>query len=155
LIAASICDRLRKSAEEITMTDAVEHMNALIKPLLPGLLGVEVVSAEPDKVVGKMTVRADMCTGGNILHGGAYMAFADTLGAIATVVNMPKDARTATIESKTNFIGGAALGSVVTGTSTPFHKGKTTQVWQTKITGEDGKLLAVVSQTQMVMLPRN
>lgn len=136
------------------MSDQVAAMNALIKTMLPGLLGVEVVSVAPDQIVGKMVVRPDMCTAGGILHGGAYMTFADTLGAIATVVNMPKEARTATIESKTNFLGGAPVGSTVTATTTPFHKGRATQVWQTKITGEDGKLLAVVSQTQMVMMPK-
>lgn len=136
------------------MADQVAAMNAVIKNMLPGLLGVEVVEISPDKIVGKMVVRPDMCTVGGILHGGAYMTFADTLGAIATVANMPRDAKTATIESKTNFIGGAPVGSTVIGTSTPFHKGRVTQVWQTKITGEDGKLLAVVSQTQMVMLPK-
>jgi 1,4-dihydroxy-2-naphthoyl-CoA hydrolase len=133
---------------------SVAQLNALIKPMLPGLLGVEVIEASPDRVVGRMTVRPDMCTGGEILHGGGYMTFADTLGALATVVNMPANARTATIESKTNFLGGARVGTVVTGTATAFHKGKTTQVWQTHITGEDGKLLAVVSQTQMVILPK-
>lgn len=136
------------------MPDQVAAMNAVIKKMMPGLLGVEVVEISPDKIVGKMVVRPDMCTAGGILHGGGYMTFADTLGAIATVVNMPKDARTATIESKTNFLGGAPAGSTVTGTTTPFHKGRATQVWQTQITGEDGKLLAVVSQTQMVMLPK-
>lgn len=136
------------------MTMTVEQLNAFMKSQLPGLLGMEVFETGPEKVVGRMTVRADMCTAGSILHGGAYMAFADTLGAVATLVNMPEGARTATIESKTNFIGGAPVGSVVTGTATPFHKGRTTQVWQTRITDADGKLLAVVSQTQIVMLPK-
>jgi 1,4-dihydroxy-2-naphthoyl-CoA hydrolase len=136
------------------MTLSVDQLNALIKPMFPGLLGVEILAVTPDQIVGRMTVRPDMCTGGDILHGGAYMTFADTLGALATVVNMPANARTATIESKTNFLGGARVGSVVTGTATAFHKGKTTQVWQTQITGDDGKLLAVVSQTQMIMQPK-
>jgi 1,4-dihydroxy-2-naphthoyl-CoA hydrolase len=136
------------------MSGDVAALNAMMKPLLPGLLGMEIVEAGPERVVGRMTVRADMCTVGGILHGGVYMAFADTLGAVATVVNMPTGSHTATIESKTNFIGGAKVGTTVTGTSKPFHKGKTTHVWQTEITGEDGKLLAVVSQTQIVMSPR-
>jgi 1,4-dihydroxy-2-naphthoyl-CoA hydrolase len=137
------------------MSDPVAKLNTMMKSMLPGLLGMEIVEAGPEKVVGKMVVRADMCTAGSILHGGAYMAFADTLGAVATVVNMPAGAHTATIESKTNFIGGAKVGTTVTGTARPFHKGKTTQVWQTEITGEDGKLLAVVSQTQIIMPPRS
>lgn len=131
-----------------------ETLNALIKPMLPGLLGVEIVEATADRIVATMQVRADMCTAGNILHGGAYMTFADTLGAVATLINMPAGARTATIESKTNFIGAAPLGSVVTAVTKPFHKGKTTQVWQTELSGADGKLLAVVSQTQMVFQPK-
>lgn len=137
------------------MSDAAAKFNAMMKPMLPGLLGMEVTEVGPERVVGRMTVRADMCTAGSILHGGAYMAFADTLGAVATVANMPAGAHTATIESKTNFIGGAKVGSTVIGTSRPFHKGKTTQVWQTEITSEDGKLLAVVSQTQIVLPPKS
>ncbi len=137
------------------MSDAIAKLNTMMASMLPGLLGMKIIEAGPERVVGQMTVRADMCTAGGILHGGAYMAFADTLGAVATVVNMPAGAHTATIESKTNFIGGAKVGSTVTGTSKPFHKGKTTQVWQTEITGEDGKLLAVVSQTQIIMAPKS
>jgi uncharacterized protein (TIGR00369 family) len=133
------------------MSSIADQINKQIKPMLPGLLGIEVVEAGPERTVGRMTVRPDMCTGGGTLHGGAIMAFADTLGAVATVVNMPRGARTATIESKTNFVSGAPVGSVVTGVSEPFHKGKTTQVWQTKITGADGKLVAVVTQTQIVI----
>jgi 1,4-dihydroxy-2-naphthoyl-CoA hydrolase len=122
--------------------------------LLPELLGIELVEVTADKVVARLRVRPDLCTGGRVLHGGAIMAFADTLGAIGTIVNMPRDASTATIESKTNFIGGAAEGTVVTGEATPVHKGRTTQVWQTRIAGADGKLVALVTQTQIVMAPR-
>jgi len=92
-----------------------------------------------------------VCTVGNSLHGGAIMAFADTLGAVGTILNMPAGHRTTTIESKTNFISGAPLGSKVTGESTPLHRGRTTQVWQTRITSEAGKLVAIVTQTQMVI----
>ena len=101
------------------MTDLAGKLNALITPMLPGLLGMTVVEATPERVVGTMLVRADMCTAGGILHGGAYMAFADTLGAVATVVNMPAGSHTATIESKTNFIGGAKVSTTVTGISRP------------------------------------
>lgn len=128
-----------------------ERLNALMTSILPGTLGMEVVEVSLDRTVGRMTVRPDLCTTGDILHGGAIMAFADTLGAVATVVNLPAGAHTATLESKTNFIGSAVVGSVVTGTTTPFHKGRRTQVWQTQITGADGKLVAVVTQTQLVI----
>lgn len=125
-----------------------------LKGILPELLGIKLVEVTPDKVIAQLTVRPDLCTTGKILHGGSIMAFADTLGAIGTVVNMPQGHGTATIESKTNFIGGAAEGSVVTGECTPVHKGRTTQVWQTRITDAEGKLVALVTQTQIVMPPR-
>ena len=93
----------------------------------------------------------DICTTWDTLHGGAIMAFADTLGAIGAVLNMPREASTTTIESKTNFIGAAREGTTVVGESTPVHVGKRTSVWQTRITREDGKLVAIVTQTQMVL----
>ena len=125
-----------------------------LKGILPELLGIRLVEVTPDKVIAQLTVRPDLCTTGKILHGGSIMAFADTLGAIGTVVNMPQGHGTATIESKTNFLGGAAEGSVVTGECTPVHKGRSTQVWQTRITSAEGKLVALVTQTQIVMPPR-
>ena len=130
-----------------------EQMNANMKTLFPGFLGVEIVSTAPDLIVGRMVVRPDLATAGQTLHGGAYMAFADTLGAVATVVNMPRGARTTTIESKTNFLGAAPVGSTVIGESAALHRGRTTQVWQTQIKSEAGRLLAVVTQTQMVFPP--
>jgi 1,4-dihydroxy-2-naphthoyl-CoA hydrolase len=126
-----------------------------LKGILPELLGIELVEVTPDKVLATLKVRPDLCTTGKILHGGTIMAFADTLGAVGTVVNMPPGHGTATIESKTNFIGGAAEGSVVTGESTPVHKGRTTQVWQTRISNAEGKLVALVTQTQIVLPPRS
>ena len=125
-----------------------------LKGILPELLGIQLVEVTPEKVIATLRVRADLCTTGKILHGGSIMAFADTLGAIGTVVNMPQGHGTATIESKTNFVGGAAEGSVITGECTPVPKGRTTQVWQTRITNADGKLVALVTQTQIVLPPR-
>jgi len=119
----------------------------------PTLMGVEVVSAEKDAVRAKLVVRADLCTAGNIMHGGAIMAFADTLGAIGTVLNIPREAGTTTIESKTNFLSAAREGTTVHAEATPVHVGKKTCVFQTRITREDGKLVAIVTQTQMVLLP--
>ncbi|MGN6149047.1 MAG: PaaI family thioesterase [Rhizomicrobium sp.] len=118
----------------------------------PRLMGVEVVEATKEKVRARLVVRPDLCTAANILHGGAIMAFADTLGAIGAWLNLPDGALTTTIESKTNFIGAAREGSTVTAESTPFHIGKRSSVWQTKIMREDGKLVAVVTQTQMVLV---
>jgi len=119
----------------------------------PTLMGVEVVSAEKDAVRAKLVVRPDLCTAGNIMHGGAIMAFADTLGAIGTVLNIPREAGTTTIESKTNFLSAAREGTTVHAEATPIHVGKKTCVFQTRITREDGKLVAIVIQTQMVLLP--
>lgn len=132
----------------------VAQIQERLKGILPELLGIQLVEVTPDKVLATLKVRPALCTTGRILHGGSIMAFADTLGAIGTVVNMPQGHGTATIESKTNFIGGAAEGTTVTGESTPVHKGRTTQVWQTRITNAEGKLVALVTQTQIVMPPR-
>ncbi|MBI3675618.1 MAG: PaaI family thioesterase [Proteobacteria bacterium] len=117
----------------------------------PRLMGVEVVEASKTRVLARLVVRPDLCTAANILHGGAVMAFADTLGAIGAWLNLPDGALTTTIESKTNFIGAAKEGTTVTAESTPFHIGKRSSVWQTKIMKDDGKLVAVVTQTQMVL----
>ena len=119
--------------------------------LLPDLLGIEFTEVAPDKVVAQITVRKDLCTVGDSLHGGAIMAFADTLGAVAAILNMPEGARTTTIESKTNFLGGAAIGTRVTGEAVPVHKGRTTVVCQTTLRSEAGKLVALVTQTQLVI----
>ena len=131
-----------------------EEMQKLFDPLFPGLMGMELVEATTEKIVATMLVRPDLCTAGNICHGGAYMAFADTVGAIGTVMNLAPGARTTTIESKTNFLGAAPVNTRITAESTPIHRGKTTQVWQTMIRSEAGKLCAVVTQTQMVLPAR-
>ena len=116
-------------------------------------MGIEFTDVTPDKVTAQLAVRKDLCTIGDNLHGGAIMAFADTLGAVAAILNMPDGARTTTIESKTNFIRGAPLGTRVTGESVPLHKGRTTVVCQTTIRSEAGKLVALVTQTQLVIAP--
>ena len=123
----------------------------ILDPLFPCLLGIQLTEVTPERVVASMAVRPELCTSGRVLHGGAIMAFADTLGAVATFANLPKGARTTTIESKTNFLGAAPAGSHVIGECTPFHRGRTTMVWQTLVGSEAGKLCAVVTQTQMVL----
>jgi uncharacterized protein (TIGR00369 family) len=116
------------------------------------LKGVTFVEADRDRVVARMTVRPDLCTANNTIHGGAIMAFADSVGAAATVVNLPEDAKgTTTLESKTNFIGGAKEGTTLIATATPVHRGRRTQVWTTRLETEEGKLVAIVTQTQMVL----
>jgi 1,4-dihydroxy-2-naphthoyl-CoA hydrolase len=115
------------------------------------LLGIDLLSAEPEKIVGEMTVRPEFCTRPAVLHGGAIMAFADTLGALATIANLKDGVSTTTIESKTSFIGAATVGSRVVGETTPVHRGGRTMVWQTRVTTIEGKLVAIVMQTQLVL----
>lgn len=115
------------------------------------LMGVEILERDRGRVTGRLTVREDLCTAGGILHGGAFMAFADALGAVGGFLNLPPGARTTTLESKTNFLGAAKAGSVVEGEATPLHIGRRSSVWQTRITNAEGKLLALVIQTQMTV----
>ena len=126
-------------------------LQEMLKRLYPGLIGMELADVNQDRVTATLQVRADLCTVGEILHGGVLMSFADTLGAVATFVNLPEGARTATIESKTNFFAAAKLGSTIHGECTALHKGKTTMAWQTSIKSESGKLCAIVIQTQMIL----
>jgi len=125
----------------------------VLNPLFPGLMGIQLMEVTPERVVATMEVRPDLCTTGKVLHGGAIMAFADTLGAVGTIANLQKDTRTTTIESKTNFLRAAPEGTRITGECTAFHRGKTTMVWQTQIKNDTGKLCAVVTQTQLVLQP--
>jgi uncharacterized protein (TIGR00369 family) len=129
----------------------VAAIQSFLEPLLPGLMGLKLTEVGPERVVATMTVRPDLCTTGGTLHGGAMMAFADTLGAVGTFVNLPAGARTTTVESSTKFLAGAPVGTTVTGECTAFHRGRTTMVWQTLVRNEAGKLAAVVTQTQLVI----
>lgn len=131
--------------------DQAAQIQQRIQPFFPGLLGVKVTVAEPDRVVAELTVRDDLCTVPGICHGGAIMAFADTLGAVGTVLNLPDGAGTTTIESKTNFFGPGVAGTTIVGECLPLHRGRRTHTWQTSIRSSEGKLLAQVTQTQMVL----
>jgi uncharacterized protein (TIGR00369 family) len=116
------------------------------------LMGIIVTAASADEVRAEMRVRDDLCTIPNTLHGGAMMALADSVGAIATVLNLPAGAKgTTTIESKTNFLKAAPAGETVTAICRPVHRGQRTMVWTTEIRRADGKLAAIVTQTQMVL----
>ncbi len=118
------------------------------------LIGLELTSVTPDKVEATLKVREDVCTRPAVMHGGAVMALADTLGAIATVANLPEGAGTTTIESKTNFFGAIPMGQTARAECTALHRGRTTMVWQTKVMREDGKVAAIVTQTQLVLPPK-
>jgi len=122
-----------------------------LMPGLPALLGLTVVRAEKDVVVAELLVRPEICTLGDTIHGGAIMAFADTVGAIGTVMNLREGQGTTTVESKTNFFAGAKVGTMLTAESVPLHRGRRTQVWETRITNPEGRLIAKVTQTQMVL----
>lgn len=115
------------------------------------LMGIEITSASQDRLTAEMVVRDDLCTRPAVLHGGAAMALADTLGAMATFINLPEGAGTTTIESKTNFIAPAPAGSKVLAECTAVHRGKRTMVWQTRISTPAGRLVALVTQTQLVL----
>jgi 1,4-dihydroxy-2-naphthoyl-CoA hydrolase len=121
-----------------------------LKGTLSDLLGIRFVEAAADRVVAELTYREDLTTIGGSLHGGTLMAFADTVGAAATVLNLPPGASTTTLESKTNFFAAARSGTL-RAESTPLHRGKRTMVWQTRVTDESGRLLSLTIQTQMVL----
>jgi 1,4-dihydroxy-2-naphthoyl-CoA hydrolase len=115
------------------------------------LLGIEFTQADKERVVAELIVRDELCTSPSVMHGGAIMAFADTLGAAGTILNLPEGAGTTTLESKTNFISGAPRGARLIGEATPVHRGRRTQVWTMRIATAEGRLVAIVTQTQMVL----
>jgi uncharacterized protein (TIGR00369 family) len=144
-------ERIARTRKPGGTMSLLEKINGMKMPFAE-LKGVKFTEADKDRVVARMVVRPDLCTLHHTIHGGAVMALADSVGAAATVINLPEDAKgTTTIESKTNFIGGAKEGSTLIATATPVHRGRRTQVWQTRLETEDGKLIAVVTQTQMVL----
>ena len=131
----------------------VEQIEAAGAKLLPGHLGVELIDATPECVTGRMVVEERVCTVGSILHGGAIMAFADSLGATGAFLNLPEGAMTTTVESKTNFLRAAKRGATVTGESRLVNKGRTLMLWQTEIRDESDRLIAIVSQSQIILQP--
>jgi len=132
------------------MTVDPAAINERFKGTLSDLLGIRFVEVTPERVVAELTYREDLTTIGGALHGGTLMAFADTVGATGTVLNLPPGATTTTLESKTNFFAAGRPG-VVRAESTPLHRGKRTMVWQTRVTDASGRLLSLTIQTQMVL----
>jgi uncharacterized protein (TIGR00369 family) len=131
----------------------VEYVSQFVADPLPfaKLLGLELVTITPERVEAVLQVREELCTRPAVLHGGAVMALADTLGAIATVANLAEGSTTTTIESKTNFFAAIPVGDTVRAECTPLHRGRTTMVWQTRVTRSDGRVAALVIQTQLVL----
>jgi 1,4-dihydroxy-2-naphthoyl-CoA hydrolase len=117
-------------------------------------IGLKIVSYSPDKIEATLEAREELSNRAGVLHGGAIMTLADTIGGVGTTANLPKGYGTVTIESKTNFISGIPIGDTAHAECTPLHRGRTTQVWQTKITRKDGRLAAIVTQTQLVLSPK-
>ena len=134
--------------------DSLDRLNGEMLPFA-SLIGVKFVHAEPTHVVAELTVREELCTRPAVAHGGVLMAFADTLGAAATILNLPEGATTTTIESKTNFLAAAPVGTRITGDVVPVNRGRITMVWQTRISTQEGRLVAVVTRTQLVLPKRS
>ena len=124
-------------------------------PPFSDFLEITITHISPDRVTANVFVRPELGNRNGVMHGGAVMAFADDLGGTATHTNLPQGARTATLESKTNFFAGIPVGDTAHAECTPLHRGRTTMVWQTRITRSDGRLAAMVTQTQMVMTEHN
>ena len=120
------------------------------KGTLVETLGIRFTEATADRVVAELEWREALTTEGGSLHGGALMALADTIGAAATILNLPDGASTTTLESKTNFFAAGRAGTI-RAEATPLHRGKRTQVWQTRVTDATGRLLSMTIQTQMVL----
>lgn len=131
--------------------DILAILQERLKGSFPDWLGMRFLDATNDFVKATIEVRPNLCTVGEVMHGGAIMAFADTIGAVATVLNLPPGATTTTLESKTNFFRPAPVGSQVFGLCTALHKGRRTMTWQTRVLTEDEKLVAVITQTQLVL----
>ncbi len=123
------------------------------QPPFANFLGMKITHVSRDKITAELHVRAELENRLGVLHGGAVMALADNLGGTATMANLPKGGRTATIESKTNFFTPIPIGDTAYAECTPLHRGRSTMVWQTRITRNDGKLCALVTQTQIVIAP--
>ncbi len=132
--------------------DLVARLNDRLSPFAK-FIGMRVVEADKERVTAELPVHEDLCNPASVAHGGCVMAFADNLGAIGTVLNLPAGATTTTLESKTNFLRPVPAGSKLMGETTPIHRGRKTMVWQTRVMTEEGKLAAMVTQTQMVLMP--
>ncbi len=133
---------------------SMEDLQASLEGLFPERLGVRFLQVSTEELRAEVEVTRGVCTMPGRMHGGAIMALADTLGAYGTFLNLPEGHSTTTVESKTNFFSAGIEGGKVIATTTPIHRGRSTMVWQTRIERDDGKLVALITQTQMVLAPR-
>jgi 1,4-dihydroxy-2-naphthoyl-CoA hydrolase len=133
------------------MAENLELIERVLGMMFPKVLGMKMLEASPNRLRAELVVTPEICTTGNTMHGGAIMTIGDFLGASGTFLSLPRDAGTTTLESKTNFVSSAKVGDKVLAICEPIHKGKSTQVWRTTVTREDGRLMAIVTQTQMVL----
>ena len=127
------------------------NRGADLQPPYADLVGMKITLISKDKVLAELPVREELNNRFGVLHGGAVMSLADNIGGTATFANLREGERTATIESKTNFFAPVPVGDTAYAECTPLHKGRTTMVWQTRITRSDGRLCALVTQTQIVI----
>ena len=134
------------------MSDMNEIANS--QPPFAKLIGMKVTHVSPERVAAELPMREELNNRFNIMHGGAIMALADNLGGTATSANLKDGQSTTTIESKTNFFTAIPIGDTAYAECTPLHRGRTTMVWQTRITRGDGRLCALVTQTQLVLEPK-
>jgi uncharacterized protein (TIGR00369 family) len=124
---------------------------AVEQPPFADFLGMKVTVVSRDLIIAELVVREELGNRFGILHGGAIMALADNLGGTATIANLTEELTTTTVESKTNFFAGIPVGDTARAECTPLHRGRSTMVWQTRVTRGDGKLAAIVTQTQLVL----
>jgi uncharacterized protein (TIGR00369 family) len=142
-----------KPASEGEENDRAVAARAAEQPPFAAFMGMKITHVSRDRVTAELLVREELGNRNGIMHGGAIMALADNLGGTATMANLPEDANTATLESKTNFFTAIPVGDTAHAECTPLHRGRSTMVWQTRITRSDGKLAAIVTQTQLIMMP--
>ena len=149
-------ERLTGTASELALRgagldDAV--MTEFTNPGMPEYFGIRITSAEKDKLVGELDADQRHVNRGGHVHGGTLAAFGDDLGGTLAGLNVAEGFRTTTVESKINILRACLPGRLV-GVSVPIHVGRRTIVLQTSIYRPDGKLAALMTQTQMV-LPRD
>ena len=143
----------KKTPAKKTLLSMAHDPHRVMKNGVARTLGMRVLSVSPKRVIAEMPIDDRHMNRNGRVNGGALMAFADAMGAVGTVANLPPGHLTTTLESKTNFFA-AGAGPMIKGVAKPLHIGRSTNVWQTTLKNADGRLVAIVTQTQMVLSPR-